>query len=547
VYIDIGRGFLDGSWHTIWLDLPLMVANAIGGYTGTIPTGASAADVLDDVFMVSASGQMFRLDDIMFRADDFLKTCEPYLFKIGPRYAQIFEPYRYLFFATYETTDCGGGEDLSNVLDFMYQDTVANLFITDPNDIKAAWAADSNIAITDPNFDRLVGEWAEANTNNPFFEIYGIDFTLPVFANPNFRLGKNPLLAATATASGVNQTLNWNATVGGIGSSGVQFLSVDPLEINPYDGMPTYIPTYFRCGCPGMVQNYGKTYFGPLPCYLLEGALWNAGFTLWPGIAKLDFTPQVFEDIILTLEVTNGRHSDYETFPISVVNYPVENYPPYIEDVDDQIFYVGEQNAYVVGAIDPDCFIFDMSQQPATTHRPAYFGEFRTDMDSIFWQFTLNGLPSYQYGPWMESMINTSSGIVSFVPKFEGAYDAVMVATDNRGASSVAEFTIFCVQRGTWLNHPPIVLGDWDHPQVVKAGEELILTTTEWSVVDPDGDELYYSCNIGSCGTLADGSFVWTFQTNFPGFYTAEIVVYDIRGGYAIVTVDVEVKPWWSY
>jgi hypothetical protein len=322
---------------------------------------------------------------------------------------------------------------------------------------------------------------------------------------------------------------------------------VEPLAINPYDGMPTYIPTYFRCGCPGMIQQYGKTFFGPLPTYMLESALWNAGFTLWPMIAKLDFTPQVFEDIIMSIEVTNGRHSDYETFPISVVNYPVENYPPYIEDLDDQIFYVGQQNAYIVGATDADCFIFSMSQQPATTHRPSFWGEFRTDMDSLTWDFTLNGLPSYQYGPWMEAMIDPSSGLVNFTPKFEGAYDAVMVVTDNRGASAVGEFTIFCINTGTWLNHPPVILGDWDHPQVVRAGEELVLGSTEWNVVDPDGDELYYSCNIGACGKDASGNFIWTFQTNFPGFYTAEIVVYDIRGGYAIVTVDVEVKPWWSF
>jgi hypothetical protein len=296
-----------------------------------------------------------------------------------------------------------------------------------------------------------------------------------------------------------------------------------------------------------MLANYGKTYLGPLPAFYLESALYNAGFVFWPGIAKLDFTPQVFEDIILTLEVTNGRTSDIETFPISVVNYPVENYPPYIEDLDDQIFYVGQQNAYVTGAVDPDCFIFSMSGMPATSHTPAIWGEYRQDMDSIYWQFYLNGLPSYQYGPWQESMVNSSNGLISFSPKFEGAYDGVLTATDNRGASAVGEFTIFCVQQGTWLNHPPIVLMDWDHPQVVNAGEELILTEPVWSVEDPDGDKLYYSCNIGSCGTDASGNFMWTFQTNFPGYYTAEIVVYDIRGGYAIVTLDVEVKPWWSY
>jgi hypothetical protein len=337
----------------------------------------------------------------------------------------------------------------------------------------------------------------------------------------------------------------WNATVGGLGANGVQFFEVTPLEINPYDGMPTYIPAYYHA--EDVVAVYGKPFLGPLPCLYLESALWNAGFVQWPNIGKMDFTPQYFEDLILTLEVTNGRQSEVETFPISVVNYPVENYPPVIEKAEPRVFYVGQLSTYAVGVSDPDCMIFSRSPIPATTHTPATFGQFRQDMDSITWQMTLSGLPSYQYGPWIESLINSCNGLISFTPQFEGAYETILVATDSRGGIGIQDFPIFAVNQGTWLNHPPIILDEWHSPQVVRAGEELILTEPKWEVIDPDGDEIYYACNIGSCGFTSDGKFMWTFQSNFPGTYQVEIIAYDIRGGYGIAHVLVEVKPWWSY
>jgi hypothetical protein len=551
--VQIGRQFLDGSWHTIWLDLCCLTEGK-----------------MDIAAMICASGQMFRLDDIIFRPADMDDAmCEPYLFKIGPRYAQIFEPYRYLFVAEYCAAD-----GAVNVMDLLLIDAndrlpedegynpaaLNNIFETDPNEIEAYWLAQG----ADPNsFDPNHPSYLTPDSG--ISAAMGRDFVIypwvPIFSRDDFRFNasgvgdpnkfQNPAFVDMTGSSGINQTLQWNATVNGLGANGIQFQGLSPLAISPLDGMPTYIPNYCRCGCVASI--YGTQHWGPALVTALEGALYNAGFTFWPNIASIDFTPQVFEDIILTIEVTNGRTSDYETFPISVVNYPVENYPPYIEDVDDQLFMVGEVGEYPLSVIDADNFIFSTApfvtgNPAATSHNPAIgVGDIRTDMDNITWDMTLNGLTSYQYGPWMQSMIDPKNGVISFTPQFEGAYDAIVVATDNRGASSIAEFTIFSVVQGTWLNHPPIVLGDWDHPQTVVAGEEFILTTPEFCVVDPDGDEIYYSCNIGSCGQRTNGDFMWTFTTNFPGFYTAEIIAYDIRGGYAIITVDVEVKPWWSF
>jgi hypothetical protein len=312
--------------------------------------------------------------------------------------------------------------------------------------------------------------------------------------------------------------------------------------------MPTYLPAYYAA--IDAILALGKPYYQPGLVFLLEGALWNAGVTVWPNIAALDYTPQYFEDLIVTIEVTNGVHSDVRTFPISVVNYPVENYPPVLQlDIDDQIFYVGQPNAYIVNFIDPDCFIFSMSPSPATTHVPGFpiTQQWRTDMDDLHWGMTINGLTAYQYGPWIETIIDPCTGLISWVPKFEGAYDAVITCSDARGGTAFGEITIFCVNQGTWLNHPPIILGGPTQPVVIKAGEEFILHTPNFAVEDPDGDQIYASCNIGSCGRAPDGSFMWKFQSNFPGSYIVEIIFYDIRGGYAIMEFFLDVKPWWTY
>ena len=173
--------------------------------------------------------------------------------------------------------------------------------------------------------------------------------------------------------------------------------------------------------------------------------------------------------------------------------------------------------------------------------------QIRTDQDHLTYQISLNGLPFYQYGPWIEDIINPCNGLINWVPKFEGSYNTIVTCTDDRGATAFGGITIFAVSRGTWLNHPPIIKGTPTVPRVIKAGEEVIFGAPDFSVEDPDGDEIYASCNIGSVGRTNRGNFIWTFQTNFPGLYHVEILFYDIRGGYAILEFPVEVKPWWSY
>jgi hypothetical protein len=538
INVGIGRGFLDGSWHTVMINLYEVVKAALDASDIATPSDY----YIEYATGILATGQMFRLDDIIFRFQPGIAHAQldyPDLFEMGPLYAQIFEPYRFLFIADFSGAAIGIHQMLCNhIYDFLLD---LNNFVTDEADIRATWAADSGVDpnLDDPNFILAVSDWASTELGYDFT----VDLALPIFSDGNLRIGGDNNDCITKLG-----TLGWNATVGGYGANAIQAFLLEPLPIFPYDGMPTYLPVYYGAIDAMQSQFCGQAQYGPALTFILESALWNAGVQFWPNIAALDWTPQYFEDLIVTIEVTNGVHSDTRTIPMSVVNYPVENYAPVLQlDIDDQLFYVGQRGEYAMIFIDPDCYIFSLSANPATTHKPAIFGDIRTDQENIFYQMTLNGMPSYQYGPWTESIINPQNGLISFTPKFEGAYDVVVTATDNRGYTGFGEITIFAVNAGTWLNHPPIILGGPTQPVTLKAGQEYILHAPNFSVEDPDGDQLYASCNIGSCGRMSDGSFMWKFQSNFPGSYNVEIVFYDIRGGYAIMSFFVDVKPWWSY
>ena len=547
IRVDIGRNFLDGSWHVVWLDLNEINRRA---NQGSVPSGWEFANAT----RIMVGGQMFRLDDIIFRVSDFTRLEPPDLFEVCPLYAQIFEPYRYLFVADYEASG-----EIKNVNNLLLD---ATNFIMDPNQIRNAWVSDllrldPNYHVIDPNHSgydpNYTQRWLPGDPNygrpdtmagNYLREDFFIDSTLPVFTDPELRIGGD-----RSSELRNHGTLTWNMTVGGYGASAIQAFLIRPLPINPYDGMPTYLLTKYKA--IEAIKAYGQYYFGPLQCLTLESALWNAGVILWPHIAYVDYTPQYFEDLILVLEVSNGFLSDTRVFPMSVVNFPMENYPPVTQmNICARFFIVGQENECLILFQDPDCFIYSMAQYqggvPATSHLPMLPGnQIRTDQERLVHQMTMNGLNTYQYGPWINSIIDPHSGLTSFTPQFEGVLHTVVTCTDDRGAMDFGERPIYCVYPGTWQNHPPIVIASPARPQVVRAGEELIIT--DIIIQDPDGDELYASSNIGSMGKMANGSYMWTFQSNFPGYYHVEVLFYDIRGGYTIMRIELEVKPWWSY
>jgi hypothetical protein len=263
------------------------------------------------------------------------------------------------------------------------------------------------------------------------------------------------------------------------------------------------------------------------PMYVLAAALANGGHAVFPNVRRLmPSFGQVPEDLIVTCRVTDGIGTDKETFPISVVNYPVTNFPPMLNDLDDQVFYVNET---------PD------ADEGVNTYRVMATDHDLQDMFNLTYNCTLNGLPNYQVGPFQQRIIHPTSGLIAFTPYSEGALQAVITVEDPRGMFSVGEITIFCCNRGTWFNHPPIILGDMDSPQTIRAGQLFI--ANEMDFVDPDGDELYWSCNIGAVGENG----IYTFQSQYPGYYLVQITAYDIRGGAATTEFLIHVMPWWSY
>jgi hypothetical protein len=470
INVFIGRQFQDGTWHLVIEDL-----NKI------IDTYTEGAETLKKVTSVIFKGNMYRLDDIMFTkaAASIKNNHAPYLFRIGPIYAQLYNP--------------------SDSRIIYAEDADMNMFLTyDPNMEAAVFAGIEDAAGNphgDPNFDPNTAQ----------------------FAN-----GQEP----------TTQNIVFKFTVGGPLGPLFNASGISPIPIDPNNIPLQYLPRWQTSSALWVRNSYeqdpntGKTVMvksAENSMYVLAKALVDAGYTTWPGVAViLPAQGQVFEDVIICCRVTDLQGlTDEEIFPYSIVNYDVTNHAPLIEQLEDQFFQVGVMNTYQITATDPDLEYGDM------------FG--------LTYRATLNGLPNYQYGPWQEPIINPCTGTMTLRPQFEGALTCVVTVTDPRGMSAVGNFTIFCVNAGTWLNHPPIVTQIIQSPQVVRAGQLFILS--QLNIVDPDNQPLYYSTNIGAVG--ADG--VYTFQSEFPGEYLVQITAYDMLGGAVTQQFMLNVMPWWSY
>jgi hypothetical protein len=527
ILVALGRQFQDGTWHLVMEDLAEIIAQYDRGADENVfdpdePVSATNADDdgrLESVEAIMIRGNQYRLDNIMFTkpARSISGNGAVHFFHVGPIYCQLYGQMGYNSAGRWllaEDGDLGmGAEYVADVDDYDYdfKNRVANfdegalLFpdITDPNDI-------------------------------PFF--IGADGTVDgYFSASRLFLPGDEDQDGIMDADAPN--LSWVLTMGDslgavITDEFVEVATVDEdfdaaIEDDDCNSWPPYLIQEDGVMIRNMVDpNYDPDvdltpYMQTLenPMYAVASALLNSGYAIIPqAIRIVPHLGQVIEDMIVTARVSDGICTDKETFPVSVVNYPVTNHPPIINDVDDQIFYVGMQNGYKILAIDPD----------------------PQDMLSLTYTATLDGVPSYQYGPWMNQIINPSNGVVSFVPQFEGALDCIITVRDPRGMSAVCAITIFCVNQGTWFNHPPIILGDLDSPQTIRAGEMFV--ADEMDFQDPDGDKMYWSCNVGSVGNNG----VYTFQTMFPGYYMVQITAYDIRGGAATTEFVIHVRPWWS-
>jgi len=539
VNVIMGRNLQDGTWHTIRANLSAIIKKAAAKGSLSDPDL-----VVGKVTGVMVCGNQYRMDNFWLMKDATpIEGEPPYFFKIGPQFVQIFTPFEYYCYARdpdltyrvfldiwqneYELTGVEPDSSYVKMLTdtfmragkFFGHEEAHHGHLTDPDHI-------------DPARDRLfwtatVGGWgAHGSAANLLSEI--------------------PIANKDTDGDGVPDTCDSSIIA-----------RIPQLWLSPYKPCMVDLPTPYDpasiAANPDLISDYnpetipylkagtgGVRIYDPKAVAAYGNYLLSLGFKTWPDIARLSYLPQTIEDITVTVRVqdSNGR-TDLETFPISVTNYPVTNHPPKLENVDEQGIAVGETYRYQMVATDQDWFGPD--------------GSFIADQLNLTWRATLGGSPAYNYGPWSESIINPYTGEITFTPQFEGVSHIIVTVTDSRGLSATGYFDILTTSPGTWLNHPPYIMGDFNDaaPLVIKAGQLFILGPPMLDFHDPDGDELYYSCNIGSIAVCKDDDGIprayWTFQTELPGFYVVQITAFDQRGGWTQSEFPIEVQPWWSY
>jgi hypothetical protein len=556
--VKVGRESEDGSWHLIRVDLSQVVAP------------------LNSIDSVVIQGNQYRCDDITFLSvgANARSACPPYLFHINNVFTQLFaqDPAngsgytRYIFasddiadgilpheHAVEDPSHAGGHGEMSygntkivsllsgtslEAVNFAFWQATAmpataadqNIDLTAYRNAIDAYELATGMTIADVRRTAILNGGSNIQIG---LGVGGADITVDarlVYPLTVAMLTDAEMAQGEYAADGVNR-LFFTASIGGAHELGTCTNLVVPLPITE---APAYYPLYGkRSGVLSILD--GEPYLHTNEIATIQEALYYGGYQYWPTVAKLQLpAQQTFENMVVTVSCTDGLSEDIESFMIETVNYPVTNHPPVIEDVDDQIFYVGRGNQqYQLNATDADSFTLSAGNSYQA----------QTDIQDLIWTAYLDGYPSYTYGPFQETLINQKSGLISFDALFVGAYEMIVTVRDPKGAEAYAAFTIYCVNESTWMNHPPIVLGDWDHPMIGKQGQELMLHFTD--IVDPDGEALYYSCNIGSMGYV-NGEPVWSFQTEYPGTYMVEIVAYDMNGGYVVIPQEIVISSWWS-
>jgi len=541
IEVKVGREAEDGSWHMIRVNLAEVFAN-LGGTFETV-TG------------VVLRGNEFRCDDIklLTGAGNARTAKAPYLFHVNQVFTQIFDPvgYRRYIFASDDVADAilpttnnpantsvlaqAQGQSLAAMNFAFWQATAmpaiagVDTNITGADYAAAIQAFEATLAAGTTMKD--VRRAAIQAGGAPITIALGpgatdIDVDARLVYPLDVPMLLDPVMAeGPISADGGVNMLFFNASVGGAHELGTGANLLSPVATT--DPIP-YYPLYKTASAVT-----GDGYLTSNEIQTVAMSLYYGGYDTWPTVTSLEIPPQqTIENMVVTVTCSDGLSEDVESFMIETVNYPVTNTPPVIEDIDDQIFYVGQgTQSYQLNATDADSFTFSSAVQ------------YNSDIEQLIWTAMLEGYPSYTYGPYTESLINQKTGLVSFDPQFEGAYNMIVTTRDPKGAEAYASFTIYCVNQAGWLNHPPVMLKDWDHPMIGVQGQELALDFDQ--IVDPDGEPLYFSCNIGSIGYV-NGSPVWTFQTEYPGTYMVEIVAYDTSGGYLVIPQEVVITTWWA-
>jgi hypothetical protein len=462
----------DGQWHLVELDL-----------NEVIKRYSALDEELSGILSVTIAGNQYSLDDIVFfkSPETMREHHAPYLFRIGPVYLQLFQAEGRLIFA---------------------EDRDLNLFLEKDDDgtiyfphIKDDVGRDDR----DSEFDLSTARIYQKNGQIQTPDEVNLQFYLTAFGCES--------------------------------DSPCDFMQLIPID-------PDNIPLlqFPRREAPRDLWVTNKDlHDGTLRArtvhnkmYVLAQALKNSGYDVWPNVIRMvnGEMDHVFDDMIFTCLVSDGSYSFKETFPVTVVKYPVTNQPPIIYDFKEQLYFeIGKVGTCHITAYDPD----------------------QEDMLGLtFDLICTNCIPCW----WcIYNLINPSTGTFSFMPLsqyetlYKGKIEFMVLVKDPRGLCSGGEFTVFCGNPRPdplLINHPSVITREIDSPQTAKAGR---LFMTEFKIVDPDGDPLYYYCNIGSIAKER----VYSLLTYFPGTYQITITAYDSRGKSVAQKFILEVLPWWSY
>ncbi len=517
--VALGRQFQDGGWYQVMEDLAEIISQFDAGPDGDVGTSDDAT--LESINRIMIRGNQYRLDNIMFSipSRSIAANDAVHLIHIGPVYCQLYGqqgdiPQGRWIYA--ENLDLGLTSECTADDGYLFPRIADD---ADGDGIPTALHINPDGTIEN-----------QADITESTLAIYHLDPN----GKPNLASPQTPADADLTWVLTMGDTLGPVITDGFIEAAEINLDGDDTISGDEMNTWPPYLIQ--RNGVfilnkvetdPDLVQATGTPYVMNLtnPMYALACALLNSGYEVFPNARRIvPHLGQVFEDMIVTCQVSDGMATDKETFPISVVNYPVTNNPPIIMNVEDQTFEVGKTNYYQILAYDPD--LEDM-------------------LEGLSYNATLHGESTYyQFGPWWPPPNRLPNGLITLKPFCEGTIDCIVTVTDPRGMNAMCQFTIFCKiideYPGNWFNHPPVILGELDSPQTIRAGEKFI--ASEMDFFDPDGDKMYWSCNVGSVGNNG----VYTFQSIYPGNYQVQIIAYDIRGGATSTEFVIHVKPWWS-
>ncbi len=551
----LGRDYQDSSWHFIVKNLEDILDAHVND------DGENVEDIAF-IKAVTLGGNSFRADNVMFTnpCKSILGNSAPHLFRIGPIYGQLWNVMQ-TFWIMAEDDDLGMHMSINEDGDYVFDNIF--YFLNPDEDCEAEESEQATFCIGCEEGSLGVGG-LELDIADPddmdAVKIIALREDESDDCDPPKVICNDGDCVIDADDANLNFQFNVGDTLGSCA-----FLMARPISCVPEgddddadegtwpfsQAKANNFPPYLLQEDGVIIPNLPETrdyytededeqnedtevpdnaiYMRSMtnPMYVLAVALYNSDHEVFPNVRALNPTMgQTPEDLIVTCRVTDGVATDKETFPVSVVNYPVTNFPPMLNDLDDQLFYVMESPS-------PDKGV-NVYQVMATDHD-------MQDMFSLTYNCTLNGLPNYQVGPFQQRIISPTGGLIAFTPYSEGALQAIITVEDPRGMYAVGAITIFCCNRGTWFNHPPIILHDLDSPQTIRAGQ--LFVADEMNFVDPDGDELYWSCNIGAIGDNG----LYTFQSQYPGYYMVQITAYDIRGGAATTEFMIHVLPWWAY